>query len=153
MPVLARGLGLIEWGDRMVNLYRMRQLMRQILKVQWKIEREEARATKITTTLTGMPRGGANGDQVSSGAIQIAELKDAFRETLDELERMRAELDPLIGDLENANDRAVMRLRYIKGFSPEDIADAIYRTDRSIYYYLSRSEDQICRLHPDKVSK
>ena len=44
-----------------------------------------------------------------------------------------------------------MRLRYIKGFSPEDIAEAIHRSDRSIYYYLSRAENEICRKHPDKV--
>lgn len=137
----------------MVNLYRMRRLMRQVLKVEWKIEQEQARATKSTTIITGMPHGGSREDQVSSGAIQIAELKEVYREVFAELQRMRDELDPLISDLENANDRAVMRLRYIKGFSPEDIADAIYRTDRSIYYYLSRSEDQIVRLHPDKVSK
>jgi DNA-directed RNA polymerase specialized sigma24 family protein len=46
-----------------------------------------------------------------------------------------------------------MRLRYINGFSPEDIAEAIHRTDRSIYYYLSRAEDQLARKYPDKVSK
>ena len=66
---------------------------------------------------------------------------------------MKEALDPLISDLDNADDRAVMRLRYIKGFSPEDIAEAIHRTDRSIYYYLSRAEDQLVRKHPDKVSK
>ena len=38
----------------MVNLYRMRQLLRQTVKVQWRIEREQARATKVTTVLTGM---------------------------------------------------------------------------------------------------
>lgn len=137
----------------MVDLFRMRQLMRQTLKVQWKIEQEEARATKITTVLTGMPRGGAGSDQVAEGAIKISEIKEAYREVLEELERMRYELDPLIDNLDNPDDRAVMRLRYIKGFSPEDIADAIHRTDRSIYYYLSRSEDQIVRLYPEKVKK
>ena len=137
----------------MVNLYRMRQLIRQTVKVQWKLEQEEARATKITTVLTGMPRGGGNHDQVPDGAIKIAELKDAYREVLNELEEMRKVLDPLINSLENPDDRAVMRLRYIKGFSPEDIADAICKTDRSVYYYLSRAEDQIARKYPESVQK
>lgn len=137
----------------MVNLYRMRQLIRQTVKVQWKLEQEEARATKITTVLTGMPRGGGNHDQVQDGAIKIAELKDAYREVLNELEEMRKVLDPLINSLENPDDRAVMRLRYIKGFSPEDIADAICKTDRSVYYYLSRAEDQLVRKYPEDVSK
>jgi DNA-directed RNA polymerase specialized sigma24 family protein len=137
----------------MVNLYQMRQLMRRTLKVQWKIEQEEARATKITTVITGMPHGGGGHDQVADGAINISEIKAAYREVLGELQQMRDELDPLISSLENADDRAVMRLRYINGFSPEDIAEAIHRTDRSIYYYLSRAEDQLARKYPDKVSK
>ena len=138
---------------QMVNLYRMRQLLRQTVKVQWRIEQEEARATKITTTLTGMPRGGAQHDQVQDGAIRIVELRDAYREIVDEIAEAQAVLNPLINALENADDRAVMRLRYIKGFSPEDIAEAIHRTDRSVYYYLSRAEDQLVRKFPDVVSK
>lgn len=137
----------------MINLYRMRQLLRQTVKVQWRIEQEEARATKITTVLTGLPRGGSQHDQVQDGAIKIAELKDAYREIMEEIEAAQAALDPLISLLENADDRAVMRLRYIKGFSPEDIAEAIHRTDRSVYYYLSRAEDQLARRFPEQVSK
>lgn len=137
----------------MVNFYRMRQLMRRTLKVQWKIEQEEAKATKITSVMTGMPHGGPGHDQVADGAISISEIKAAYKEVLDELEGMRKELDPLINSLDNPDDRAVMRLRYINGFSPEDIAEAINRTDRSIYYYLSRAEDQLARKFPDKVSK
>ena len=136
----------------MINLFRMRQLLRQTVKVQWRIEQEEARATKITTVLTGMPRGGGQHDQVQDGAIRVAELRDAYREIMEELETAQAALDPLISELEDADDRAVMRLRYIKGFSPEDIAEAIHRTDRSVYYYLSRAEDQLARRFPDKVA-
>ena len=137
----------------MINLFRMRQLLRQTVKVQWRIEQEEARATKITTVLTGMPRGCGQHDQVQDGAIRVAELRDAYREIMEELETAQAALDPLISELEDADDRAVMRLRYIKGFSPEDIAEAIHRTDRSVYYYLSRAEDQLARRFPDKVAK
>ena len=137
----------------MVNLYRMRQLMRYTIKARWKVEKEIARATKITAVLTGMPHGGTGHDQVAEGAIKIDEVKAAYRETLGELEQMQRELDPLIDNLENPDDRAVMRLRYIECYSPEDIAEAIYRTDRSVYYYLSRAEDQLVRKHPGKVAK
>lgn len=137
----------------MVNLYQMRQRIRNLVKLQWRVEQETAKATKITATITGMPRGSDNHSKVEDGAIRISDLKDAYREAAKELEEMKEALDPLISDLDNADDRAVMRLRYIKGFSPEDIAEAIHRTDRSIYYYLSRAEDQLVRKHPDKVSK
>lgn len=137
----------------MVNLYRMRKLIRDLVKLQWKVEQETAKATKVTAVLTGMPRATGNHSQVENGAIRITDLKDAYREAMRELDEMKRVLDPLIDELENADDRAVMRLRYIKGFSPEDIAEAIHRTDRSIYYYLSRAEDQLARKHPEKVSK
>ena len=137
----------------MINLYRMRQLMRQTIKVRWKVEKEIAKATKITSVLTGMPHGGGGRDQVADGAIQIDEIKQAYREVLADLEQMQRDLDPLIDTLENPDDRAVMRLRYIEGYSPEDIAEAIHRTDRSVYYYLSRAEDQLARKYPEKVTK
>ena len=137
----------------MVNLYRMRWLMRVTIKARWKVEKAMANATKITTVLTGMPRGGGSHDQVGDGAIKVDEVKQAYREVLAELEQMQKGLDPLIDHLDNPDDRAVMRLRYIECYSPEDIAEAIHRTDRSVYYYLSRAEDQIVRKYPDKVQK
>ena len=137
----------------MINLYRMRQLMRLTIKVRWKVEKEMAKATKITAVLTGMPHGGGGHDKVADGAIQIDEIKQAYREVLADLDQMQRELDPLIDTLENPDDRAVMRLRYIECYSPEDIAEAIHRTDRSVYYYLSRAEDQLARRYPEKVTK
>ena len=134
-----------------INLLQMRRLIRETVKVQWRLEQEQAKATKITTVLTGMPRASGNHSQVEDGAIRLADLQEAYAEVLSDLHDMRAVLDPLIDELENADDRAVMRLRYIKGFSPEDIAEAIHRSDRSIYYYLSRAENEICRKHPSKV--
>lgn len=135
----------------MINLYRMRQLIRDTVKFQWRVEREQAKATKITTTLTGMPRASGNHSKVEDGAIRLADLTDAYNEVMTELKQMREELEPLIDSLDRADDRAVVRLRYIKGFSPEDIADAIHRTDRSIYYYLSRAENELVRKHPGKI--
>ena len=129
----------------------MRKLIRDTVKLQWRVEREQAKATKITTVLTGMPRASGNHSKVEDGAIRVADLTEAYEEVMKELSDMRAELEPLIASLDNADDRAVVRLRYIKGFSPEDIADAIHRTDRSIYYYLSRAEDELVRKHPDKI--
>ena len=137
----------------MINLYQMRQLMRYTIKARWRVEKEMAKATKITAVLTGMPHGGGGHDQVADGVIKIDEIKQAYKETLGELKDMQHELDPLIDNLDNPDDRAVMRLRYIECYSPEDIAEAIHRTDRSVYYYLSRAEDQLARRYPDKVSK
>lgn len=135
----------------MVNLYRMRMLIRQATKLQWRKEREIAKATKITTVLTGMPRGGSGENQVEDGAIKVAELEEAYIEVLEELRSMKRELSPLINTIENADLRAAMRLRYIDEHRPEEIADAIPLAERTVYRYLKQGEDEICRKFPDKV--
>ena len=66
---------------------------------------------------------------------------------------MRFELDPLISKLERGDDRAIMRLRYIKGFSPEYIAEAIGRTGRYVYYHISQAENDLALMFPDIVKK
>ena len=137
----------------MVNFYRMRRLIRDTVKLQWKVEQERAKATKITAVITGMPRGTDNHSKVEDGAVRIADIVAAYSEVMGELESMRTELDPMISSLDNADDRAAMRLRYINGYSADDIGDAINRTERSIYYYLRRAEDQLARMFPEKVSK
>ena len=58
----------------MVNLYRMRQLMRYTIKARWKVEKEMARATKMTAIITGMPHGGAGHDQVADGGLPMSDL-------------------------------------------------------------------------------
>ena len=136
----------------MVNLYRMRMLMRQIPRKLWQIEQAEARATKITTVLTGMPRGGGQHDQVQDGAIKLAELREAYKAVESELEQMQAELLPLIDTLEDARLSATMRLRYINGYGQEEIADAIYVADRTVRRYLYQAERELCKKYPGKVA-
>ena len=137
----------------MIVLCRMRRLIKQIPPMLMDIELEEARATKITATITGMPRSTDNHSKVEDGAIKLVALRDAYAEILDELKVMREELTPLIDALENPDDRAVMRLRYINGYRPEDFAKDRYRTVRSIYYYLKRAEDTLVRTYPDKIMR
>jgi DNA-directed RNA polymerase specialized sigma24 family protein len=98
-----------------------------------------------------MPRGGKGSDQVADGAVRITELKEAYSESIAELEMMRQELLPLINTLDNVDLRAAMLLRYIKGRRPEEIADAISLADRTIYRYLLRAENELCRRYPDKI--
>ena len=135
----------------MVNLYRMRMLNRKTIKIQWKIEKAVAGATKITTVLTGMPRGGKQQDQTGDGAIKIAELRDAYSDVIRELQEMRDEIRPLIDKIEDVDIRTAMILRYINGHKPEDIADAVIMADRTIYRYLKRGEAELCERFPDKI--
>ena len=135
-----------------INLFRMRQLMRQIPRKLWQIEQERAKATKITTVLTGMPRASGNHSQVEEGAIKLAELEEAYADALSELYGMRQLLEPLIDTLEDARLSATMRLRYIKGYSQDEIAESIYVATRTVRRYLCQAEKELCKRYPDQVS-
>lgn len=135
----------------MVDLYRMRMLIRTSTKLQWRKELEIARATKITSVITGMPRGGSMKNTVEDGAIRVAELEEAYIEVLNELRQMKAELSPMINTIGNADQRAAMRLRYIDEHRPEEIADAIPLAERTVYRYLKLAEDDIIKRFPGKV--
>lgn len=135
-----------------INLFRMRQLMRQIPRKLWQIEQERAKATKITTVLTGMPRASGNHSQVEDGAIKLAELEEAYADALSELYGMRQLLEPLIDTLEDARLSATMRLRYIKGYSQDEIAESIYVATRTVRRYLCQAEKELYKRYPDQVS-
>lgn len=137
----------------MIDLRRMRWLIKHVPNMQWEIQRKTADVTRITTTLTGMPRGGGTRSRVEDGAITLAAVKDAYREVIVELETMRAELEPLINQLEDPDEKGMMRLRYMEGNKPEDIAETMHRSARGVYYYLRRGENNVRRLYEQQEKR
>lgn len=137
----------------MISLSRMRTLIGYEQRLKWGYTRKLADATRITSVLTGMPRGSGNHSQVETGAIELSEVGRAYREVFEALEEMRAELDPLLSTLENSDDIAVMRLRYMDGYRPNEIPDAIFLSERSVYYHLNNAERLLITMHPDKVER
>jgi len=126
----------------MIDFRRMRWLMGKLDRIKWDVERKEANATRITSVITGMPRGGG-GNRQEDAYVILADVLDAYREAIQELDDMRGELIPLIDSLPDPDGRAVMRMRYLDGYHPDEIATAIRRDVRSVYRYLKRSERQI----------
>lgn len=138
----------------MVNLTRMRVLIRHEQRLMRRKDRIFANATKVTTVLTGMPHGGnGNKSQVETGAIELAEVEESYREVLDELNAMRKELEGMLVQLDDPDDIGIMRLRYIVGHYPEEIPDLVNLSRRAMFYHLSGAEKKLIRLFPDKVMK
>lgn len=138
----------------MVNLTKMRMLIRHEQRLMRRKDRIFANATKVTTVLTGMPHGGnGNKSQVETGAIELAEVEESYREVLDELNAMRKELEGMLVQLDDPDDIGIMRLRYIVGHYPEEIPDLVNLSRRAMFYHLSGAEKKLMRLFPDKVMK
>ena len=137
----------------MVSLSRMRTLIGYVYHLRLGYVKEFADATRVTSVLTGMPRGSGNHSQVENGAIELSEILAAYREVFEELHAMRAELDPLLGKLENPDDIAVLRLRYMDGYRPSEIPDAIFLSERAVYYHLCSAERQLMARFPEQVER
>jgi DNA-directed RNA polymerase specialized sigma24 family protein len=135
----------------MVNLNRMRFLIGYEQRLRFDRLKKFARATKITTILTGMPRGSGTGNQTQDGAIELAMVDEAYREVWQELKTMREELEALLSSLDNPDDRGVMRLRYIDGWRLRDIPDAVHLSERAMYYHLASAERKLARMYPESV--
>ncbi len=136
----------------MVNLSRMRTLIAYEQRLRFDRLKKLAKATKITTTITGMPRGSGTGNKIQDGAIELAEVEDAYREVLTELRSMREELEQLLPALDNPDDIGIMRLRYVDGKRLQDIPEAVCLSERAMYYHLSGAERKLVRMFPDRIT-
>lgn len=136
----------------MVNLNRMRTLIGIEGRMREKKIRAMARATKITTTISGMPHGSGDQSKVEQGALDIVEIEEAYAEVYADLAAMREELTPLIATMTNPDDIAALRYRYIMGIPLRDIPDMMCVSERAMFYHLSSGEHYLARTFPDNVS-
>lgn len=137
----------------MVNLSRMRVLIGYERRLRFRYQKKLATATKVTTVLTGMPRATGNHSQVEDGAIELAEVEEAYREMLEELKAMKAELEEMLKTLDNPDDIGIMRLRYIEGMELRMIPEAVNLSERAMFYHLSGAERKLMRMYPNRITK
>ena len=130
----------------MTDLRRMRQLMKRLPSILWEIERKEANATRVTSNITGMPRGGGGLNKTENARIKLIAVKDAYREALKELEELRIDLEPNLTQLTDEDERAIMRMRYIHGYEPEKIAEAVSYHPRTVYRKLKSAERKLAAM-------
>lgn len=126
----------------MIDFRRLRQLNMLYLELLFRVQRAEASATRVTSNITGMPRGGS-GNHQEDAIINYVDVREAYREVLAELEQMRAEIRPLIDSIDNPNIRGVMRLRYMDGWTIDRISVQTGKGISTVYRYLQRGEQRI----------
>lgn len=118
--------------------------MAQVPRLLWDVERKTADATRITSSITGMPRGGGvNGQETSY--IALSEVIDAYREAEAELNAMREELDTQLYRMDDVKGKAYIRLRYLKGYSLDDIAKQEGKDRTTVWRIISNAERFLTR--------
>lgn len=127
----------------MVDLRRMRFLMNRLPMARFRVERAMAKATKCTSVLSGMPRGGNVGSQVEKGVELLDIAHNDYDRIIRELDAMREELAPMIPLLDNPEERTAAFLRYIKGYSPAEIANGMCYCERHTFRILKSAEQHL----------
>lgn len=128
----------------MIDLVRMRQLMKRMPSMLWQVQLKEANAARATANITGMPRGSSGINKAEEAKLELIIVKDAYREAMAELEKLRSELEPIIlKKITEEDERGIIRMRYIHGYDPEEIADAIFLHPRTVYRKLKRAERKL----------
>jgi len=124
----------------MVNFHRMRFLINRLPAARFRVDKAIARATKTTTVLNGMPHGSSVRSPVEDGVILVEYARQALESITTELEKMRAELAPLIESLESPLQKNAMRMRYIEGHSVREIAYSLNYSEQHIFRVLTIAE-------------
>ena len=123
----------------MVDLKRMPSIL-------WEIEKKEANATRITSPITGMVYSSNGSNRQEEANIMLISVRDAYREAIEELESLREQLKPMLPRLEDDTERAIIRLRYIYGYDPQKIAQAISYHPRTVLRKLSSAEAKLMQM-------
>ena len=132
-------------GKNMIDFQMIRRMNKQQQDLGWRIIRAEARATRSTTTITGMPRSGNNGNKMENMIVEIATLKESYIEICEKLAEMKKELEKKLPALKNPYVQVSMRMRYIKGMKIKDICETLSYSDRQVIRFLKQGEQEINR--------
>ena len=127
----------------MVDFQRIRQLNQQKNDLGWRIIKMEARATKSTTTITGMPRSGGTGNRMEEIIVEIATIKEAYIGICDELNKMQADLEKAMKVISNPMVRVSVHMRYIRGCKIREICETLNYSDRQVIRFLKQGESEI----------
>lgn len=140
----------------MTDFGRMRLLIRQEARYRWAIEKQTAKATKITASLSqsgGTGGGFKTGSKVEDGAIMLTELKNQYSEIVEELTLARNELRESISKMRSQQMRlgkTCLRMRYLQGISARQIADALNYSEEYIFRTLRVSEAFVINVQKNR---
>ena len=142
----------------MTDFERMRVLIRQEERYRWAVEKQKAKASKMTSVISQTGRAGTarQGSRVEEGAVMLAALEDEYKEILDELTAARNELKDSIARIRNAKarlEKTCLRMRYMQGMSVRQIAVSLNYTEDYLHRKMRGAEALILRIQKAQEDK
>lgn len=102
-----------------------------------------SKATRITPVFSDMPRSGSKENRLELAAEKIMEVEEAIEGQLSVLVQSRAEIEGVIGSVEECSLQRILRYRYIVGWTWEQIADELSYTYRNVQYLHGKALDRL----------
>lgn len=127
----------------MVDLKRMRHLIRRYPIACLRAEQARIRAQKLTRTISDAPRGGGSMNSTEEGLLYRVEALERKKAIWDELCRMREELAPLVDALESPLEVQCMRMRYLEGRSVREISYNLAYSEQHVFRVIGNAERKI----------
>lgn len=106
-------------------------------------ERDRLRslAEKCTSSITGLPRGGASDKETTW--IRLAEIEEEINADVDKYVNMRKEIEAAINTVDDITLQTLLRYRYLNGLTWERVAVEMEKTWRWIHRLHSRALEAI----------
>ena len=111
-----------EHKKKITYLKQYRYLNKDIDRKIKLMEDWKSKLLNITPILSDMPKGGNRSDKISDGIVNLDEIERGLKEDIDELIRLRDEIEGKIDAINDLKLREILKCRYLdcKGF--EEIA-------------------------------
>lgn len=94
-----------------------------------------------------MPMGSPAKDRMSSQVAELVEMEKELQSELDAIIEEKNKLQRLIKKLKKADERAVIRMKYLDGMDWVDIAAALYRKQKDYKVAAQIYLDKAYKLH------
>lgn len=130
------------------NILHLQTLIKMKHRKEWDRRKVMSAATKITSTITGMPRGTDNHSKVEDGAIRIAQIDEVLKAIDNDVNETWKNIEPVIskyeqdtkGDAFKERNAQIFRSRYQDTFTIEEIADNMALSSRRVKQIIKEME-------------
>lgn len=120
---------------------------REISIIEEKIEYLESKKTSIKSMIIDdMPKSEPTKDRLGELLGEIEELIDIYNEKQIRLMKQQKEIENVIDMLDNSIERTIMRLRYLNGYTWENICVITNYSWRQVHRYHSKILEKIDKI-------
>lgn len=128
-------------------LLEYRKLDQDIERDMEELQRLKSRAEKITSSVSGMPKGGNQGDRLQLAVDRICELEERLNGKIDAAVKRRKEMEAAITTVEDRTLQLILRYKYIDDMHWDEIAEKIHYSFRHTTKLHGKALTQIKMPH------